>query len=101
LQWVKYKFGKKYASLTGWWINTSMDISWASTGSPVHQKSLFISILWKLQMFVYVVVTKEFTMIFKPGMHLVYRNYFTKTLRVCVPIYLPTLICPTMIATPM
>jgi len=40
---------KKYASLTGWWINTSMDISWSLTGSPVHQKS---SILWKLQMFV-------------------------------------------------
>ena len=61
---------KKYASfyrLTGRRIKPPMDKSWESSCSPVHReyKNIsFISItkrISKLQTFVYVVVTKEFT----------------------------------------
>ena len=61
---------KNYASfyrITGGRTKTPMDASWTSSCSPVHReyKNLcFISIhekISKLQTFVYVAVTKEFT----------------------------------------
>jgi len=82
-RWVKYaNFRKKYVSfycLTGWWINTPVDKSWASTCLPVHKKlknSCFISILrlmCSLQTFVYIAVTNEFMIFWRiypsPGSH--------------------------------
>ena len=61
---------KNYASfyhLAGGRIKQPMDKSWASLSSPVHREyenHCFISIhekIPKLQMFVYIAVTKEFT----------------------------------------
>ena len=69
--WVKNASSRKkyvrFYCLTGGRIKPPMDKSWASLCSPVHReyKNLcFISIherIPKLQMFVYVAVTKEFT----------------------------------------
>jgi len=57
---------KNYASfycLTGRWMDSPMDKSWLSTCSPVHREFINVCFIY-LQIFVYVVVTKEFRTIF-------------------------------------